>query len=119
MPERETPAAQGTSLGRLAPGRHRGGAQPGHTRQEIGSGIGFVDNVSDAFMLENSETTVVRAPFAPAPRGLFIGSPSLFPRPPYFVTKRTGHTALEDVTRFTTAPGLAQLPAVFTSALHG
>lgn len=92
------------------------GAYPGHTRQAIGSGIGFVNN---AFMLQDIEKTVVRAPFAPAPRGLFTGSPSLSPRPPYFVTNRTGRTTLERVTRFTTAPGIAQLPAVFASALRG
>ncbi|MFD9499881.1 hypothetical protein [Streptomyces sp. NPDC060035] len=42
------------------------GACPGHTRQQIGSGIGFVNNV---FMLEDIEKTLVRAPFAPAPAG--------------------------------------------------
>jgi hypothetical protein len=61
----------------------------------------------------------LRAPFAPAPRGLFAGSPSLSPRPPYFVTNRTGRTTLERVTRFTTAPGITGLPAVFASALRG
>ncbi|MFI1769368.1 aldehyde dehydrogenase family protein [Streptomyces sp. NPDC020800] len=92
------------------------GAHPGHTRQAIGSGIGFVNN---AFMLEDIEKTVLRAPFAPAPRGLFTGCPSLSPKPPYFVTNRTGRTTLERITRFTTAPSPAQLPAVFASALRG
>ncbi|WP_433446002.1 aldehyde dehydrogenase family protein [Streptomyces sp. CA-142005] len=92
------------------------GAYPGHTRQAIGSGIGFVNN---AYMLEDIEKTVLCAPFAPAPRGLFTGSPSLSPRPPYFVTNRTALTTLERVTRFTTAPGIAKLPAIFASALRG
>ncbi len=92
------------------------GAYPGHTRQDIGSGIGIVNN---AFMLEDIEKTVVRAPFAPTPRGLFTGSPSLSPRPPYFVTNRTGRTTLARITRFTTARGIAQLPAIFASALRG
>lgn len=92
------------------------GAYPGHTRQDIGSGIGFVHN---AFMLEDVEKTVLRAPFAPAPRGLFTGSPSLSPRPPYFVTNRTALTTIERVTRFTAAPGIAKLPAIFASALRG
>ncbi|MGW8884243.1 aldehyde dehydrogenase family protein [Streptomyces sp. NPDC055749] len=94
------------------------GAYPGHTRQDIGSGVGFVHN---AFMLaeEQIEKTVLRAPFAPAPRGLFSGSPSLSPRPPYFVTNRTGATTLERLTRFTAAPRLAKLPAIFSSALRG
>jgi acyl-CoA reductase-like NAD-dependent aldehyde dehydrogenase len=92
------------------------GAYPGHTRQAIGSGIGFVNN---AYLLQDIEKTVLRAPFAPAPRGLFTGSPSLSPRPPYFVTNRTGTTTLARVARFTTAPGIGSLPAIFASALRG
>ncbi|SEB95264.1 Acyl-CoA reductase [Streptomyces sp. 2231.1] len=92
------------------------GAHPGHTRQAIGSGIGFVNN---AFMLEDIEKTVLRAPFAPAPRGLLTGCPSLSPKPPYFLTHRTGRTTLQRLTRFTTAPNPALLPALFASALRG
>jgi acyl-CoA reductase-like NAD-dependent aldehyde dehydrogenase len=92
------------------------GAFPGHTRQDIGSGIGFVHN---AFMLEDIEKTVLRAPFTPAPRGLVTGDPSLSPRPPYFVTNRTALTTVERVTRFTAAPRLRKLPALFASALRG
>lgn len=92
------------------------GAFPGHTRQEIGSGIGFVHN---AFMLEDVEKTVLRAPFAPSPRGLFTGSPSLSPRPPYFVTNRTGLTTMRRLTAFTAAPRLRKLPGIFLSALRG
>ncbi|MFI6878836.1 aldehyde dehydrogenase family protein [Streptomyces sp. NPDC050400] len=92
------------------------GAFPGHTRQDIGSGTGFVHN---AFQLEDVEKTVLRAPFAPAPRGLFTGSPSLSPRPPYFVTNRTARTTLERLTDFTTAPRLTKLPGIFASALRG
>ncbi|MEU9139360.1 aldehyde dehydrogenase family protein [Streptomyces sp. NPDC048404] len=94
------------------------GAFPGHTRQDIGSGIGFVHN---AFMLrdEDIEKTVLRAPFTPAPRGLVTGDPSLSPRPPYFVTNRTALTTVERLTRFTTAPSALRLPALFASALRG
>ncbi|MFG1664046.1 aldehyde dehydrogenase family protein [Streptomyces sp. Y7] len=92
------------------------GAYPGHTRQAIGSGIGFVHN---AFMLRDVEKTVLRAPFAPAPRGLFTRSPSLSPRPPYFVTHRTGHTTMRRLTAYTAAPTPAKLPGIFLSALRG
>ncbi|MFF1586537.1 aldehyde dehydrogenase family protein [Streptomyces sp. NPDC058286] len=92
------------------------GAHPGHTRQDIGSGIGFVHN---AFMLEDVEKTVLRAPFAPAPRGLFTGSPSLSPRPPYFVTNRTGRTTMERLTAYATDPRASRLPGIFASALRG
>ncbi|MFE2984916.1 aldehyde dehydrogenase family protein [Streptomyces sp. NPDC059262] len=92
------------------------GAHPGHTRQDIGSGIGFVHN---AFLLEDIEKTVLRAPFAPAPRGLFTGSPSLSPRPPYFVTNRTGRTTMERLTAYATDPRVSRLPGIFASALRG
>ncbi|MFJ8885693.1 aldehyde dehydrogenase family protein [Streptomyces sp. NPDC102402] len=92
------------------------GAFPGHSRQQVGSGIGFVHN---AFMLEHVEKTVLRAPFAPAPRGLFSGSPSLSPRPPYYVTNRTGRTTMERLTAYTADPRPARLPGIFASALRG
>ncbi|WP_211244525.1 aldehyde dehydrogenase family protein [Actinospica robiniae] len=92
------------------------GAFPGHTRQAIGSGTGFVHN---AFMLEDVEKTVLRAPFAPMPRGAFTGSASLSPPPPYFATNRTGPTTIERLTRFTASPGVKGLPGIFASALRG
>ncbi|MFE1268737.1 aldehyde dehydrogenase family protein [Streptomyces sp. NPDC058758] len=92
------------------------GAHPGHTRRAIGSGIGFVHN---AFMLEDVEKTVLRAPFAPAPRGLFTGSPSLSPRPPFYVTHKTALATIRRVTAFTASPSLAKLPGIFASALRG
>ncbi|WP_409062259.1 hypothetical protein [Streptomyces sp. SYP-A7185] len=92
------------------------GAHPGHTRQDIGSGIGFVHN---AFMLEDVEKTVLRAPFAPAPRGLFTGSPSLSPRPPYYVTNRTGRTTMERLTAYTCDSKVSRLPGIFAAALRG
>lgn len=93
------------------------GAYPGHTRQDIGSGTGFVHN---AFMLDDVEKTVVRAPFAPAPRALVTASPSLSPKPPYFVTNRTARMTVERLVRFTAAaPAIAKLPGIFASALRG
>ncbi|MBR7833429.1 aldehyde dehydrogenase [Actinospica durhamensis] len=92
------------------------GAHPGHTRQNIGSGIGFVHN---AFALEGIEKTILRAPFAPAPRGLFTGSASLSPRPPYFVTDRTAVTTMRKLVPFTARPNLLALAAIFASALRG
>ncbi|WP_432104763.1 aldehyde dehydrogenase family protein [Streptomyces sp. bgisy091] len=92
------------------------GAFPGHTRQDIGSGVGFVHN---AFMLEDVQKTVLRAPFAPAPRGLFTGSPSLSPRPPYYVTNRTGLMTMSRLTAYTADPRISRLPGVFASALRG
>ncbi|MFF0595554.1 aldehyde dehydrogenase family protein [Streptomyces antibioticus] len=92
------------------------GAFPGHDRRDIGSGVGFVHN---AFLLEDVEKTVLRAPFAPAPRGLLTGSPSLSPRPPYYVTNRTGRTTMQRLTAYATDRRLSRLPGIFLSALRG
>ncbi|MFC7898463.1 aldehyde dehydrogenase family protein [Streptomyces sp. NPDC057381] len=92
------------------------GAFPGHDRRDIGSGVGFVHN---AYLLQDVEKTVLRAPFAPAPRGLFTGSPSLSPRPPYYVTNRTGRTTMARLTAYATDPRPTRLPGIFTSALRG
>ena len=70
-------------------------------------------------MLEDVEKTVVRTPFAPAPRVLLTARPALSPKPPYFVTNRTALTTAERLVRFTAAPALAKLPGIFASALRG
>ncbi|MFH8237979.1 aldehyde dehydrogenase family protein [Streptomyces sp. NPDC018321] len=92
------------------------GAFPGHDRRDIGSGVGFVHN---AYLLQDVEKTVLRAPFAPAPRGLFTGAPSLSPRPPYYVTNRTGRTTMARLTAYATDPRPTRLPGIFASALRG
>lgn len=59
------------------------GAYPGHTREDPGSGTGVVHN---AYFLEGTEKSVVRAPFAPFPRSLRTAEYTLLPKPPWFVT---------------------------------
>jgi aldehyde dehydrogenase (NAD(P)+) len=61
------------------------GAYPGHTIEDIGSGIGVVHN---AHLFSGSEKSVVYAPFAPFPRSLFGYGATLLPKPPWFVTNR-------------------------------
>ena len=64
------------------------GAYPGHTYDDIGSGIGVVHN---SYLLEDTEKTVVRAPFRPFPRSMRGGEFTLLPKPPWFVTNRLQH----------------------------
>lgn len=59
------------------------GAYPGHTLADPGSGIGVVHN---AYFLEDTEKSVVSAPFAPFPRSMRTGERTLLPKPPWFVT---------------------------------
>ncbi|HST84643.1 MAG TPA: aldehyde dehydrogenase family protein [Kineosporiaceae bacterium] len=92
------------------------GAFPGHTIEDVQSGIGVVHN---ALLLENPERTVVRGPFRPFPRSLLNGELSILPRPPWFVTNRTGTTTGRALTEFATKPGWARLPKILVSALRG
>jgi aldehyde dehydrogenase (NAD(P)+) len=61
------------------------GAYPGHTLDDIGSGIGVVHN---SHLFSRSEKSIVYAPFAPFPRSLFGYGATLLPKPPWFVTHR-------------------------------
>ncbi|QIG38812.1 aldehyde dehydrogenase [Microbacterium sp. 4R-513] len=77
------------------------GGFPGATIDDVGSGIGIVHN---ALLLDRVERTVVRGPFRPFPRSASaIGRPGTFsvlPKPPWFVSSRTGAAVSEGFTRF-------------------
>ncbi|MFG2658374.1 hypothetical protein [Streptomyces sp. NPDC048425] len=67
----------GTGVGHLT-ATATWGAFPGHTLDDVQSGIGVVHN---ALLLDGPERTVVRGPFRPAPRSLLHGEMSLYPNP--------------------------------------
>lgn len=78
------------------------GAFPGGTVADAPSGIGVVHN---ALLLDDVERTVVRGPFRPFPRSIASvletgHGGSLLPKPPWFVTARTGAQVCEGFTRF-------------------
>ncbi|WP_431955470.1 aldehyde dehydrogenase family protein [Nocardia lijiangensis] len=104
-----------TGLGYLT-ARASWGAFPGHTLTDVQSGIGVVHN---ALLIAEPERTVVRGPFRPSPRSLLHGELSISPKPPWFVTNRTGATTLRRLTDFAKNPGVAALPPIFASALRG
>ncbi|MCE8510259.1 aldehyde dehydrogenase family protein [Ruegeria pomeroyi] len=92
------------------------GAFPGHTLENVGSGIGTVHN---SFMLEKTERTVIRAPWRPFPRGLLSGQFSLLPRPPFFITNKRQHKIGAALTKFQYKPNWLKLPGIFYHALLG
>lgn len=79
------------------------GAYPGSTVEDVGSGIGVVHN---ALLLDRVERSVARGPFRPFPRSLRhpralgLRKLSVLPKPPWFVTSRTGAQVGEGFTRF-------------------
>ncbi len=92
------------------------GAYPGHTYDDVQSGIGVVHN---ALMFEKPAKTVVSAPFHPFPRSARHGQLALFPKPPWFLTNKTAATTARRLTHFAAKPTASQLPSLFASALRG
>ncbi|MCR9136605.1 MAG: aldehyde dehydrogenase family protein [Alphaproteobacteria bacterium] len=92
------------------------GAFPGHTLDDVQSGIDFVHNT---FLFDRPERSVIRAPFRPFPRNLLSREWSLLPRPPWFITNRRQHKIGPLLTGFRHRPGWTKLPRIFLNALLG
>lgn len=91
------------------------GAYPGSTLDAVGSGIGVVHN---AHLIASPERMVVRGPFAPFPRSLRHGELSLLPKPPWFVTSRSGLETAQRLTEYAAAPTWARILAVLVVAFR-
>lgn len=91
------------------------GAFPGHSAEDVQSGIGTVHN---SYMLAHTERTVIRAPWAPFPRSLRYGF-TLLPRPPWFVTQRRARQLGRLLTEFRYRPAWRKLPRILINALRG
>ncbi|MCT9819238.1 aldehyde dehydrogenase family protein [Microbacterium sp. W1N] len=91
------------------------GAYPGGTVDDAPSGIGIVHN---ALLLADVERTVVRGPFRPFPRSLGRGRFSALPKPPWFVTSRTGTAVSEGFTRFRITGDWAAMSATLLKAFR-
>ena len=92
------------------------GAYPGHTFDNIQSGIGTVHNT---FLFDRPEKAVLYGPFRPLPRAWAHGDFNLMPKPVWFVTNKTADTTTKRITRFAVNPGFHHLPGIFASALMG
>ncbi len=92
------------------------GAAPGHTLDDIQSGIGMVHN---SMLFDRAVKTVARAPFRPFPRGLRHGSGALSPRPPWFVTNRTADVTTRRLTEWAADGKPWRLPGIVVSAMRG
>ncbi|MEM7799857.1 MAG: aldehyde dehydrogenase family protein, partial [Chloroflexota bacterium] len=92
------------------------GGIAGQTNRDIQSGIGFVHNV---FLFDKPQKSVVRGSFYSFPRGMLHGDFAILPRPPWFVTNKTGHLTAKRVAYFAMDPGPQHLPGIFAAALRG
>jgi aldehyde dehydrogenase (NAD(P)+) len=92
------------------------GGFPGHTPEDVGSGIGTVHNT---YMFDKPERTVVYAPFRPFPRTLLSGGMTLLPKPPWFITNKRAAQLGRRLTAFQYKPGWLKIPGIFINALRG
>ncbi|MBL1086476.1 aldehyde dehydrogenase family protein [Streptomyces actinomycinicus] len=104
-----------TGVGYATP-RATWGAFPGHTLDDVQSGIGVVHN---ALLMGHAERTVVTGPFRPAPRSVLHRGTSISPKPPWFVTNTTAARTGRLLTEFAAHPRWQDLPALFASAFRG
>jgi len=80
------------------------GAYPGHTLDDIRSGIGVVHN---ALMIEKPQKSVIWGPF------------TMFPKPPWFATHKSSHKVAKKLTRFEYDPRLWKFPSIALTAMFG
>lgn len=91
------------------------GAFPGSTLEDVGSGIGIVHN---GLLLDRVERSVLRGPFRPFPRALGGGKFTVLPKPPWFVSSRTGAAVSEGFTRFRMDGNWLRLMGTLTKAFR-
>jgi len=80
------------------------GAFPGHTLDDIGSGIGVVHN---ALLFDRPEKSVVEGPF------------HVLPKPAWFVTHGNPFAVAERLVELEADPSLLRVPRIFLNALFG
>ena len=92
------------------------GAYPGHTLNNIQSGIGIVHST---FLLEKTEKTIVYGSFYTFPRGVLHGDFSMLPKPPWFVTNKSALETNKKVALYTLDRNALRIPGIFMSAMRG
>jgi aldehyde dehydrogenase (NAD(P)+) len=92
------------------------GAFPGHTLEDIQSGIGTVHNT---LMLSNTQRSIVKAPWRPFPRGLLSGQFSMLPKPPWFISNKRQDKIGLLLTKFEYKRSWLKIPRIFVNALLG
>lgn len=80
------------------------GAYPGHTLDNIGSGIGVVHNT---FLFKNPQKSVIWGPF------------TMTPLPPWFSTHRNAQNVARKILKFEHAPSYCKIPGIAVAALRG
>jgi aldehyde dehydrogenase (NAD(P)+) len=92
------------------------GAFPGHTPDDIQSGIGVVHN---SLLFDRPQKSIIYQPFYPYPRGMLHGQMAILPKPPWFITNKRADRVGKALVAFEANPSPMRLPAIFSQALRG
>jgi hypothetical protein len=92
------------------------GAFPGNVPTDVGSGIGVVHNT---LMLDRTQKSVARAPFAPSHRTLTKGEFHLAPKPVFFVSNKQMHNVGERLVDYAVSGKTSDMMRVVSSAMRG
>ena len=92
------------------------GAFPGHTPDDIGSGVGYVHNV---LMFDKPEKSIVSGSFAPGYRAFLRGEFNSSPKPVYFITNRQAHVVGERLIDYDMSDSPSDLARVASAAVRG
>lgn len=92
------------------------GAYPGHTLEEVGSGIGVVHNTH---LIAHAEKTVATGPFHPFPVSYLKGEFTMAPTMPWFVTARTAARSGKALAAYGGKRSWGNLLKIFPPALRG
>ncbi|MDQ6746648.1 MAG: aldehyde dehydrogenase family protein, partial [Candidatus Dormibacteraeota bacterium] len=91
------------------------GAFPGHTLDDVQSGIGWVHNTK---FFDQPQKSVIHGPFFPYPRSYLRGQMTMLPKPPWFVLHKHGHEVNRRFTSFEFDHKLGRIPGIFAAALR-
>jgi aldehyde dehydrogenase (NAD(P)+) len=92
------------------------GAFPGHTPDDIQSGIGIVHN---SYLFDRAQKSIVTQPFYPYPRSYMHGMFTILPKPPWFITNKKANVIGRQLVHFEAHPSVFRLPGIFINALRG
>jgi aldehyde dehydrogenase (NAD(P)+) len=92
------------------------GAYPGGTPTDIGSGVGVVHNT---LMLERTQKSIYRAPFAPYHRTATKGEVHFAPKPIWYLSNKNMHTTTELLVNYSATGRTGDLVKLMASAMRG
>ena len=92
------------------------GAYPGHTVEEVQSGMGWVHNTK---LFDRPQKSVLYGPFYAYPRSMTKGAMTMLPRPPWFVLNKQGGNVQRRFTDFEFDRNPARIPGILADAMRG